>query len=571
MDARKEQYYEILAAVDVCKQKNFSRQSVREALLLIKAYRDGSSDREEAQKLARLAVMLAEKMEERERLAEQWRTRGADDAYSRLFPLIPPEKLKVLPIGNASVLEANKIYRDNTQLLIGPFESELVAQTRFYAKNGGAAYRLVDCAAIARDHAEKAEELFASLGACVGNAAAQEIVVYSGVDALCAHTDAAGAFCRYLRSNRLNKPNIQQFVLCVSPSHSFNDIYTASIGAAEGSEEIADSPLPVLYLPLPSFKTVKEHIFRRYPGAPAGAEGILKRTGYLLGYEGLCELLAPDDPDWPVRLGAISERKKQDFEKFARSVSFNLERVLDKEWDYRIEEAPPIEIGGDDPVWNPVFHVPATLYDSVDGLDEIRRNVVKIVERKDMPIRVRCGWVVSYALTNGDILNVLNVDEAQLEAVLKGRWSIAYAALTQLMRIPYGELLFDIGEGSGLLGLCCDGGKTIRMNGKYIRTQDRKVLGDGCNTMLHELFHALQHTGMAARERQDTDMLGYQLTHFRVSGHRIREWAENNKRYRSQDKNFDDYYDQIMEADARIFASEILSEFGQMNIPDLDE
>ena len=49
------------------------------------------------------------------------------------------------------------------------------------------------------------------------------------------------------------------------------------------------------------------------------------------------------------------------------------------------------------------------------------------------------------------------------------------------------------------------------------------------------------------------------------------EWDKNSLRYYGGDgKPFEDYYDQVVEADARIFASMCVADFANFNVPRLE-
>ena len=99
---------------------------------------------------------------------------------------------------------------------------------------------------------------------------------------------------------------------------------------------------------------------------------------------------------------------------------------------------------------------------------------------------------------------------------------------------------------------------------------DLETIARGYETLLHEAFHALQASSRKARFANDTEAMGYYFVHFGVREETL-EWEKNSSRYHGGDGTpFEDYYDQVVEADARIFAEMCVSDFANFNVPRLE-
>lgn len=574
MDAQQTLYYEILAAIETCKKKNYGKEPVIFAVDLIEKYVKQSTDCALNDELIQLASALADKYRKRAELENTYDGGGTHTECP--FPQIAGERLAELQICKTSLLEANKIYRDNAQILISPFLSEATAILSTYAKQNSSALRIVDCERIRREFADNADALLKSVNNAIGAPIANEIIAFTNIEALADRTNIFKSICRFIRLVRLNRTGIRQYIVLTDPSFKFNDIYkecVQDLGEHETSDGLSDFSLdvmPVLYLTLPPFEQLKAYICRQFDVAADNESVIryLRKDCFLLGYEGLSALIAQGTRDtWENVAYALINGKRDVFDAFAKKIGFNLERVLDREYEYRQNDIEGMDF--DAQTWEPKFFVPATEYDSVEGIEQLRDGVLKILNRKDVSIRYRCSWVVHHAMVGDEnMFNIINLDDENLETILKARWNIAYSALCQLMRIPRGELVFDIPSGEKFVGLCCDGGKTIRLLKQYMKSRDDRVIADGICTLLHECYHALQHAGVSALSDNNKDLLSYYMAHFHVSPSRIKEWATNFSRYR--DDPFDIYYDQVVEAEARIFSAEVVHEFGMTNVPNLD-
>ena len=260
--------------------------------------------------------------------------------------------------------------------------------------------------------------------------------------------------------------------------------------------------------------------------------------------------------------------RRERLEGFYKSVGENFVCIADGDWGYKPKKT--VKKNLPKACEQPIFVMPRTLYDGIVGIEEIREKIEKILNADGVSVLMKCPWALAYALDNGDSLNLWNLEKESLKFRLQERWELAYDALSQLMQIPRGELRFDISNSANADGLCCDGGKTVRLKKKFIESNDPELIEQGKKALLHELYHALQHTAVQALTVGDSDKLGYYLTHFGINSH-IEEWRENFSRYRQpqDEQGFAEYYDQVVEAEARIFATDRLREFGNFNPPKL--
>ena len=225
----------------------------------------------------------------------------------------------------------------------------------------------------------------------------------------------------------------------------------------------------------------------------------------------------------------------------------------------------------DDPILNPKYRLERDEYDTVIKNSEIITKLERLLNAEGVSLPVKCAWAANFALDGGDMLNVINLPPEQAEILLTERWELAYKALINLMMIPNGKIVFDIPKSNNnLYGQCCDNGNTIRMNARFLEPKSVDDIAAGIDTLLHECYHALQFTAMAARRTQDQAKLGYYLVHFGVHRH-IVEWEKNFSRYRSSEKDgYENYEDQVVEAEARIFAADCIDEYANFNAPRLD-
>ena len=570
---------EIKLALRKCKAEEYSERSVKNALELLGELCKLVPEKSAQDSLLTEMNALVEKrraasIRERECRARGWT--GVENAdIHTAFPLVKNADIPKKTLYNIAVIESQKSCNDNAFLLYSPFLSELKYQTEQYARESGGDLRYIDCEQLVGEYRAEATQLLNAL--CKhAESASGEVVAYYNLPALARDEAAEQAFCYYLKKIRMQGKNCVQLLLSNDLEYAFELVYKKWISEFYADDDLLDSlyygALNFVFISLPKFEFVKAQIGKAFGVAADDkkAEKLLKKEGVLLGYEGLDALLALSGGALDKALKEITAGKREAFERFAKLAGENISCVADEGWGYKTARK-ALVVQPHDPVLDPDFKMPRTAYDSIAGIDEIRENIEKILNTGGVSVPMKCVWALTYALDNGDTLNVTNLAKEEIKGTLSQRWELAYDALAQLMRIPRGELLFNIEDKEGVRGQCCDGGKTIRLHKNFIKTNDPDELKQAQQTFLHELYHALQHTAIAASQTGDTETLGYYLVHFGVNSH-IAEWRDNFSRYRQPDGKggFDDYHDQVVEAEARIFAADRMAEFANFNVPKLD-
>ncbi len=266
---------------------------------------------------------------------------------------------------------------------------------------------------------------------------------------------------------------------------------------------------------------------------------------------------------------------------------------MDTEWDYKIKLPKRKPLSPIQQLKKEKYTLPSTTYDCDAYLDtkSIRQGVQAILDMEEdangqkVSLFAKCGCAVCYAVYAGDFVqNVLNLPDEEIAPALEMRFNIAYAALTQLLKIPHGSLLFDINDKGQLYGKCCDRGNTIRMNNTFLNPSSFKpssfkakgkskakgnvldvcnnALEEGCKTLMHECFHAVQHKCMDIVDSGQTERCWEELEYYRINlgitKGRINEaWRTNYKYgYTESKENKANYMKQVFEADARVFEND---------------
>lgn len=572
---------EIKVALRKCKEEDYSEKSVKRALELLGEFCPLLTDKkaqdgilQEMQNLANKAKASAERRKEFLPLEEGERD-GAD--IHAVFPLLENSLSERETLCNFSVIETQQGCRDNAFLLYSPFEEELLYQTKCYAKAKGLSLRLVDCSRLVTEYPSQASALLNELSS-YAETAQNECFLYCNISALKGNENIAQTVCYYLKRMRQKAQNTAQFFLSSDPEYAFERVYKTQVENFYPDGDMLDKlyygSLNFVFLALPSYEFTRAQIMRAF-GLSAEDEGaekrekFLKKEGILLGYEGLRALLqSAKKENWQEVLQTLTVGKRERLENFYKCVGENFACVANEDWGYKLSKKKKASPNGVEK--QPLFVMPKTVYDGIVGIDEIRENIEKILNKEGVSLQMKCPWALAYALDNGDTLNLLNLEKESIKTRMKERWELAYDALSQLMKIPRGELVFDLSNSAEAEGLCCDGGRTIRLKKLFLESNDPTVLERGKKAFLHEAYHALQHTAVNALKNGDTEILDYYLVHFGVNSH-VEEWRENFSRYRDPkgEEGFGDYYDQVVEAEARIFANDRLKEFANFDPPKL--
>lgn len=568
---------EIKLALRRCKESEYSEASVRHALELLKEFCAFVKEEDARENLLREMQNLVDKRKAAARREKECENRGwlgesGEGGEISLDEAFPTEKPATgAKAYNVAVIESQRNRRDNALLVYNPFASELVYLAQCYAEKNGFSLRVVDCGKLAETYRPVATKLLNELCGRIKEGEG-EAVAYCNLSALQKDEGLEEAFCYYLKKMRMGGKGACQLLLSDDLEYPFELVYKKRISEFYPEEDLLDSlcygSLSFVFANLPKFEFVKARIREKFALDEwgDGEESFLKKEGVLLGYEGINALLNADSAtDWKTLVKTLTARKREAFERFIEGTGENVSCIVEPDWGYKREKRKE-KFAPDSSVLDPVFRMPRTAYDGIAGIEEIRERIEKILNAEGVSVLMKCGWAVAYALDGGDTFNLLNVEKERLQTVLAQRWELAYDALAQLMRLPKGELSFDLEEENRTDGQCCDGGRTLRLNRKFLLTTDAETLGKGQETLLHETYHALQHTAIAALNGGNRELLSYYLVHFHIHNH-VAAWRDNFSRYRPSASGFGEYYDQVVEAEARIFAADRLAEFAEFNVP----
>ncbi len=184
-------------------------------------------------------------------------------------------------------------------------------------------------------------------------------------------------------------------------------------------------------------------------------------------------------------------------------------------------------------------------YDNVREVD--RRNVGTIMAAH-ISLFAKCGCVVNYCLTAGadkSEWKLLTEEERQ------NRVTQATYMLYQVLNINYTPKVEFVNSfaDSGTAGMCCHGGKLIQYKKSFVNS-DR--VGDILIIICHETMHAFQHKIMDEGVYCD-----WYFEELGITEGRIEELRYNNLHYMQPgEKGFEVYMVQVMESDARTFATD---------------
>lgn len=582
---------EIKLALKRCRMEGYSLNSVKQAMTLISSLIEDTTDIELQNSLLATMQKLKEKRRQAKELEdEEKRKRGTKPAtggdLAQVFPLVQNADIQTGKVYNTAIIDSQDFCFDNALVVYGAFEEELMYIASCYAKKQGANLRLIDCRVLVEQCANTASYIFEELSQKAG-ATEKEVVLYYNVQYMKTCPSVEESFCFYVKEMRSMK-NVRQIAISTKRSYGVEAVYKDWVDKLFTNEKkdilnIYSGSLPFVYVELPTFSMVKTYIRNTFQieQLDEEMEALIKKSYYLLGYKGLDELLEKGTAQtWQQEAERLTSKNQAEFEEFLTEFGEDIDECLPEDWKYRRKKKKTVDLPpSDDDLMNPKFKMPRNEYDTIDDLNTFIDRVEKILNYEGCTVKEKCGWVGNYALHNGDIFNNIiglsGLDPEVSEKILRERYELAYDSLSELMKIPRGELLFDIPKSNtSLNGQCCDGGKTIRMNEKYLSATNSDKVIDGLETLLHELFHAMQHSGENAVKNRNINadsekLLQYYWVHFDVTPYRIEEWRKNFTRYRSG-SNFEDYEDQVVEADARIFATERLEEYKGSNHPKLD-
>lgn len=570
-------FYEVKAALKKCRESGYKAKPCQDTAELIKKLYDLTSRIEEKETIISLLSELSKRRKEAKEREDAeivvTPTVNIDFACPVSYPS-PPEGA----VYNTSVIDSKNSYQDNALLIYGPIADELDFAAECYAAKKSMHMRVVDLALLVGSYPTQATELIASLSHRAVEAR-DELIVYKNLHAMRGHRDVEESFCYYLKKIRQDAKGVEQLLLSSDVSYSIENVYREIIETNfrdSAQYNMYLQSIDFSFLPLPTMELTLSKLRDKYMLAGGGeTEELISKDGLFLGYRGLTEALTRigSVTELTAKIAELKEKNKPLLDAFIESFGDFCAYDLG-DWQYKKKKpaAKKTAIDPNDPILNPKYRLDRDDYDTVMGNGEILTKLERLLNTEGISMPVKCAWAANFSLDGGDMLNIINLPPEQASILLTERWELAYKALVKLMMIPSGKIVFDIPKSNKLLGgQCCDGGNTIRMNESYLEPKSTDDIAKGIDTLLHECFHALQHSAIQARRTQDNDRLGYYLVHFGVHQHII-EWENNFSRYRSTDKGntYEDYADQVVEAEARIFAADCVSEYSNFNAPRLD-
>ncbi len=495
--------------------------------------------------------------------------------FDTVLPLRSAAPLREGALYNTTVIDSKNKHQDNLLLIYGPFQKELDYMSECYAAKSGLPIRVVDMAYLVASFPSDVSNLIANLAAKANTA--KELIVYKNVDAMAGNSNLEETFFYYLRNIRQNGKDVQQLILSTNIIYGIETRYRNFIGEKykdAGSIQTYLKSIPFDFAPLASREKTISALRTKFPiNESEITHEVLAKDGLFLGWQGLTEAIfyCNSEDELRERVAKAREEGKPQLDAFIDAFGGSCTYdFLDWRYTHKTKKKNEPVVDPNDPIFHPQYKIRRDLYDGLAGNDEIFAKVERILNYDGAPVRVKCAWAAEYAMNGGDSLNIINLPPEDAKRILTERWEVAYRAVAELMRVDAGTLVFDIPVTGTLLGQCCDGGATIRMSKRYLEPKAKDNLGEGINTLLHELFHALQYKAIDARRSGDNERLGYYLVHFGVRGH-ITEWEKNFSRYRGgEGVEFKDYEDQVVEAEARIFAADCIEENGAFNHPRLE-
>ncbi len=584
MDETRLLYYEFITAMDKCEKTGYCHSSVDMALKAAYDYYNALPSGEKKSAVGEIAQSLykkaieAKEAEEKFAAGREKRQIGIDE----LFPLMSNTELQSFKgyTFETDTLKDNMdiMYKDNALMCTGPVEEELLLRCKAYAAGQGTC-RVVDLKSLDDDSlAHTLRALMAHLGH-----AHDETVIYSGLENF-KGSKRGEVFASFLRLTR-SYEGVRQFILSTDPPYYFNDEYfKLTTQGLKG--DITNRPVAVCTPPYPTYKYVSDALEKFSPSDED--RKCIKRDCVFLGYSGLDKVLKSATADnWKDVVASIKEQRDKDISLFLQNHGEEdlytiLHTILDTEWDYKIKLPKRKSLSPIQQLKKEKYTLPSTTYDCDAYLDtkSIRQGVQAILDMEEdangqkVSLFAKCGCAVRYAVYDF-VQNVLNLPDEERAPALEMRFNIAYAALTQLLKIPYGSLLFNINDEDQCSGLCCDRGHTIRMEKTFLNPSSYPIpkkgtvldkcnaaLQWGCKTLMHECFHALQFKCMDIVDKGQTERCWEELEYYRINlgitEGRINEgWETYNKYgYTELLKDFGNYMKQVLEADARVFEND---------------
>ena len=592
---------DIRIATKTCKESGYPKQKLIELARMITKFKKDFPAAPELESLERIAVTIIEKLEKikSEPQPEPKKPDVPKFFISERFPPIIPSPLPPEVLYNTSVIESKNRYNDNTMLIYSPFEDELIHLCKCYASKTEKLLRIVDFRDLLKSCPHEISRLLSQLFDHL-QTSDKEVMAFLGVEALAENEANAATLWEYVYKMRRTvqrdaresgRTVTELFILSTDLDFGIESRYNSYIKSEYTHDDVVDNYLYNIvtdYLPLVSKeKTVS--VLRQRFGITDDDESTLEaiaKNGIFLGWCGLTEIIKTvgSAEELCDKLLEMKNDKKKILDDFIAISNLGLSRFTLLDWNYstkktKKEESPVID--PEDPVLNPHYTLKGRSYDEFISNSEISERLERLLNVTDVPLLPRCAWAADFAMKGGDQLNLENIPPEKEESFLTLRWDLAAHAVARLLLLEIPKLVFDIGPNETMRGQCCDNGGTLRMSKRFLKKEN---VDEGIGTLLHEFFHAIQFRAEFALYavdeakrmnqvplKEEQDVLNYYYYHLNISQFHVQQWAQNFSRYRSMDSAFEDYYDQVVEAEARIFSADAISKNGQINHPRLDE
>ena len=584
---------EIVIAAKQCKENGYPKDKLKTLGRLLVQFKKDFPDAPELEKLNKVASTIIEKLnnikDEPPLTSPDGIGEGGNDnaknSIDELFPAVPAEAIPSHVMYNSAIIESKNYYQDNTLLLYSPFEDELTHLIKCYASKKNKILRVVDLKSLIENSSLKASHILAKLfdhAECTDN----EIIALVNIEAFAEKESNATALWEYIYKLRVYaKDNAKSterkltelFLLSTDLSYGIEAKYNNYIKKEYTHTSVLENYLYNIitdYIPLVSKEKTLCDLKQRF-GIQDDTDKVIEaieKKGIFLGWKGLSDALS--DTVTANELNGILEKAKKEkkdiLDAFIKISNRGLARFDLLDWDYHLKNKKTDDVTLPDPdeaALFPKFTLKGRIYDDLMSNNEISERLERLMNERSVPLMPKCAWAADFALKGGDQLNLENIPAEKEEEFLTTRWDLAFHAVARLLLVDTPKVVFDIPANSSTGGECCDGGATIRMNKKYL---SKKNVDQGINTLLHEFFHSVQHKSERALATGDQSILTYYYYHLNISVYHIRQWKENFSRYRSPENGIENYFDQVVEAEARIFADDAISRNGNINHPRLD-
>lgn len=197
-------------------------------------------------------------------------------------------------------------------------------------------------------------------------------------------------------------------------------------------------------------------------------------------------------------------------------------------------------------------------YDDIKAVNP--ENIRKIAE-SNFSVFEKCAAICYYCLLSGASADDWKGFSKELKTERISEATKLVMRALGVETVPKVEIVEN--PAGGAVGLCCDGGKLVLFKESHIGN-----LQGIADTICHECYHAFQHFCIQAGWRD------WYLTELYVTRGRIAEWQYNFSNYLTNSKGYSTYAVQVVESDARAFASDCLGKSGGadviLNCIDLD-